>query len=125
MLGIIFKNFATSNYNVYIAHVVLGYVYGPWLNGHVFQNFYTMKFYKLVLSIETHKNFMKCSAAQYVAVKIPSDSVLSPIVNLQANLSLENNLPPFRLNAPVVIRAKVTTGAFSLYVSKLFLTSSW
>ena len=95
MLGIIFKNFATSNYNVYVAHVVLGYVYGPWLNGHVFQNFYTMKFTNWYSVLKLTKIFMKCSAAQYVAVKIPSDSVLSPIVNLHANLSLENNLPPF------------------------------
>ena len=37
------------------------------------------------------------------------------------NFSSENDLPTFRLNAPVVIRAKlVTTGAFSPTVSKLF-----
>ena len=37
------------------------------------------------------------------------------------NLSLENNLQTFRLNAPVVIRAKVmTTGAFSRNEGKLF-----
>ena len=36
------------------------------------------------------------------------------------NLSSENNLPTFRLNAPVMIRAKVMTGAFSQNVGKLF-----
>ena len=36
------------------------------------------------------------------------------------NLSSENNLPTFHPNAPVVIRAKVTTGAFSQNVSKSF-----
>ena len=36
------------------------------------------------------------------------------------NLSSENNLPTFQLNTPVVIRAKVTTGAFSRNVGKLF-----
>ena len=36
-------------------------------------------------------------------------------------MSLENNLPTFQQNAPVVIRAKVmTTGAFSPNVGKLF-----
>ena len=37
------------------------------------------------------------------------------------NFSSENNLPTFRLNAPVVIRVKeLRTGAFSQNVSKLF-----
>ena len=37
------------------------------------------------------------------------------------NLSLENNLLTFRLNAPVAIRVKVMmTGAFSQNISKLF-----
>ena len=36
------------------------------------------------------------------------------------DLSSENNLPTFQLNAPVVIRAEVTTGAFSQNVGKLF-----
>ena len=39
---------------------------------------------------------------------------------LPINLSLENNLPTFQLNAPVVIRVKVmTSGAFSQNVGKL------
>ena len=39
---------------------------------------------------------------------------------LPINLSLENNLPTFQLNAPVVIRVKVMmTGAFSQNVGKL------
>ena len=36
-----------------------------------------------------------------------------------SNFSLENNLPMFQLNAPVVI-ALMTTGAFSQIVGKLF-----
>ena len=43
---------------------------------------------------------------------------------LLSNLSLENNLLTFRLNVPVVIRAKVTTGAFNQNTSKL-LSESW
>ena len=40
---------------------------------------------------------------------------------LVTNLSSENNLLTFRLNAPVMIRAKVMmTGAFSQNVGKLF-----
>ena len=40
---------------------------------------------------------------------------------LQANLSLNNNLPTFRLNAPVVITfAMMTTEALSWNVGKLF-----
>ena len=36
------------------------------------------------------------------------------------NLSLENNLLMFQLNAPVIIRVKVVTGAFSQSIGKLF-----
>ena len=60
--------------------MVLEYVYGPWLNGHVFQNVYTKKFYKLVLSIETHKNFMESSAAQYV-LRIREDPLRFSLVS--------------------------------------------
>ena len=38
---------------------------------------------------------------------------------LLPNLSLENNLLTFRLNVPVAIRPKVTTGAFSQNIGKL------